>query len=185
MFQSPRKRWTWFLAPGRLADGTEIEVLRRAPLDWSQPSDPQSEQRGFRWILYLEAAIARGVYDPPFRVTHPAFQAPTPWVPPQANSITWPLATARQPGCDRLARGGPPGALTQNPTGAGRPLDAHAPGAAQKLGVVSGGQRPGRVSLAPHGERVSPLRDHERSRTPRGGGQAGGHNSGHSGTLRD
>ena len=72
MFQSPRKRWTWFLAPGRLADGTEIEVLRRAPLDWSQPSDPQSEQRGFRWTLYLEAAIARGVYDPPFRVTHPA-----------------------------------------------------------------------------------------------------------------
>ena len=47
------------VVPGQLADGSEIDVLRRAPLDWSRPSDLQSAQRGFRWTNYLNH-IRRG-----------------------------------------------------------------------------------------------------------------------------
>jgi Vitamin K-dependent gamma-carboxylase len=72
MFSSIKPSRVWFLAPGRLADGSEIEVLRRAPLDWRKPADLQSAQRGFRWTLYLGNAIARGINEPPFRATHAA-----------------------------------------------------------------------------------------------------------------
>lgn len=71
MFSVPRRMWFWFLVPGRLVDGSEIEVLRRAPLTWTRPPDLQSAQRGFRWSQYLGEAIRIGVHDPTFRVTHP------------------------------------------------------------------------------------------------------------------
>jgi hypothetical protein len=72
MFPSiPRDRLR-FVAPGRLADGSDIEVLGRAPLNWSRPSDLQSAQRGFRWTLYLGNAIRRGIHEPTFQATHPA-----------------------------------------------------------------------------------------------------------------
>jgi hypothetical protein len=72
MFSSTGPTRAWFLAPGRLADGAEIEVLRRAPLDWHKPADLQSAQRGFRWTLYLGNAIVRGIYELPHRATHSA-----------------------------------------------------------------------------------------------------------------
>jgi hypothetical protein len=71
MFAPTQPTRVRFLAPGRLADGSEIEVLRRAPLDWSSPSDVQSAQRGFRWTQYLENAVQRGIHEPAFRATHP------------------------------------------------------------------------------------------------------------------
>ncbi len=49
MFSSIEPSRVWFLAPGRLADSSEIEVLRRAPLDWYKPADLQSAQRGILW----------------------------------------------------------------------------------------------------------------------------------------
>jgi len=61
----------WYVAPGHLADGSEIEVLRRAPLDWSTPSDLQAAQRGFRWSLYLMNVLPRGLAEPTFRETYP------------------------------------------------------------------------------------------------------------------
>ena len=61
----------WYVAPGHLADGSEIEVLRRAPLDWSTPSDLETAQRGFRWSLYLTNVVHRGLAEPAFRETWP------------------------------------------------------------------------------------------------------------------
>jgi hypothetical protein len=72
MFSSFSHERFWYLAPGRLADGSEVEVLRRTPLEWTRPSDIQSAQRGFRWTRYLDNAIERGFYDPAFRATHAA-----------------------------------------------------------------------------------------------------------------
>jgi Vitamin K-dependent gamma-carboxylase len=72
MFSSIPPRRLWYLAPGRLADGSEVEVLRRGPLDWERPLDLQSAQRGFRWTLYLGNAIQRGIHEEPFRATYPA-----------------------------------------------------------------------------------------------------------------
>jgi hypothetical protein len=60
----------WYLAPGRLADGSDVDVLPRAPLDWTRPSDVQSAQRGFRWTLYLGNVTGRGLEEPPFRATY-------------------------------------------------------------------------------------------------------------------
>jgi hypothetical protein len=70
MFASVAPYRSWYLAPGRLADGSEVEVLRRVPLDWTRPLDVQSAQRGFRWTLYLGNAIRRGLVDPPFQATY-------------------------------------------------------------------------------------------------------------------
>jgi len=70
MFASVGPYGTWYLAPGRLADGSEVEVLRRAPLDWTRPLDVQSAQRGFRWTLYLGNAIRRGLVEAPFQATY-------------------------------------------------------------------------------------------------------------------
>jgi vitamin K-dependent gamma-carboxylase-like protein len=70
MFASVGPYRTWYLAPGRLADGSDVEVLRRVPLDWTRPLDVQSAQRGFRWTLYLGNAIRRGLVDPPFGATY-------------------------------------------------------------------------------------------------------------------
>jgi hypothetical protein len=70
MFASVGPYRTWYLAPGRLADGSEVEVLRRAPLDWTRPLDVQSAQRGFRWTLYLGNAIRRGLVEAPFQATY-------------------------------------------------------------------------------------------------------------------
>jgi hypothetical protein len=61
----------WFVAPGQLADGSEVNVLRRAPLDWGTPSDLQTAQRGFRWSLYLMNVVPRGLDEPPFREIYP------------------------------------------------------------------------------------------------------------------
>jgi hypothetical protein len=72
MFATVAPYRTWYLAPGRLADGSEVEVLRGAPLDWSEPSDVQAAQRGFRWTLYLGNAIRRGIDEPRFRATYAA-----------------------------------------------------------------------------------------------------------------
>jgi hypothetical protein len=72
MFSSLSHERFWYLAPGRLADGSEVEVLRRAPLEWTRPSDIQSAQRGFRWTRYLDNAVERGFSDPAFRATYPA-----------------------------------------------------------------------------------------------------------------
>ena len=49
----------WFMAPGRLTNGEEIEVLRRGPLDWRKPPDVQSTLRGFRWTMYFFNVIGR------------------------------------------------------------------------------------------------------------------------------
>jgi vitamin K-dependent gamma-carboxylase-like protein len=70
MFATVGPYHTWYLAPGRLADGSDVEVLRRAPLDWTRPLDVQSAQRGFRWTLYLGNAVRRGLVDPPFQATY-------------------------------------------------------------------------------------------------------------------
>lgn len=70
MFSSVGPYHTWYLAPGRLADGSDVEVLRRAPLEWTRPLDVQSAQRGFRWTLYLGNAIRRGLVEPPFQATY-------------------------------------------------------------------------------------------------------------------
>jgi hypothetical protein len=67
----PGAVYFWFLVPGQLADGSEVEVLRRAPLDWSRPSNFQSAQRGFRWSQYLLNAIHPGTHMATFRKTHP------------------------------------------------------------------------------------------------------------------
>jgi hypothetical protein len=72
MFASFQPTRYWLLAPGSLADGSKVEVLRRGQLDWSRPSDLQSAQRGFRWTLYLVNTIKKGVLDPTFREVHPA-----------------------------------------------------------------------------------------------------------------
>lgn len=72
MFSSVSPYRTWYLAPGRLADGSEVEVLRGTPLEWSKPSDVQRAQRGFRWTMYLGNGIRRGIEEPPFRATYPA-----------------------------------------------------------------------------------------------------------------
>ena len=72
MFSSFSHEQLRFLAPGRLADGSQVEVLRRAPLEWDRPRDFQSIQRGFRWARYLDNAIERGLSDPPFQATHAA-----------------------------------------------------------------------------------------------------------------
>src|SRR5215510_10209966 len=61
----------WFVAPGQLADGSEINVLRLGPLDWGTPSDLQTAQRGFRWSLYLMNVVPRGLDEPSFRETYP------------------------------------------------------------------------------------------------------------------
>jgi len=71
MFSSVGFYRIWYVAPGHLADGSEIEVLRRAPLDWSTPSDLQAAQRGFRWSLYLRNVVPRGLADPAFREVYP------------------------------------------------------------------------------------------------------------------
>jgi hypothetical protein len=63
---------SWFLAPGRLADGENVEVLRRGPLDSRKPVDVQSALRGFRWTMYFYNVIKRGADDPAFQATHPA-----------------------------------------------------------------------------------------------------------------
>jgi hypothetical protein len=70
MFSSVAPYRSWYLAPGRLADGSDVEVLRRAPLNWTRPLDVQSAQRGFRWTLYLGNAIRRGLVEPPFQATY-------------------------------------------------------------------------------------------------------------------
>jgi hypothetical protein len=72
MFSSSSRVDLWFLAPGRLADGSDVEVLRRAPLDQNKPSNVQSAQRGFRWTMYFGNAIAKGFRDPSFGPTHAA-----------------------------------------------------------------------------------------------------------------
>jgi HTTM domain len=71
MFSSVPHEQVWILAPGWLADGSEIEVLRRAPVDWSRPWDLQSAQRGFRWTLYLGNVIKKALNDPTLQMTHP------------------------------------------------------------------------------------------------------------------
>ena len=71
MFSSVGFYRIWYVAPGHLADGSEIEVLRRAPLDWSTPSDLHAAQRGFRWSLYLRNVVPRGLADPAFREVYP------------------------------------------------------------------------------------------------------------------
>ena len=70
MFASTRREQLWIVVPGRLTDGSEIDVLRRAPLDLDMPSDLQSAQRGFRWTLYLGNVIKKGIREPAFRATH-------------------------------------------------------------------------------------------------------------------
>jgi hypothetical protein len=72
MFSPLAHEQLWYLAPGRLADGSEVEVLRFAPLEWGRPRDLQSAQRGFRWTRYLNNAIERGISDPSFHATHAA-----------------------------------------------------------------------------------------------------------------
>jgi len=62
----------WFMAPGRLGNGSEVEVLSRAPLDHGEPWDVQSAQRGFRWTQYFWNVIQRGLGDPAFQATYPA-----------------------------------------------------------------------------------------------------------------
>lgn len=62
----------WFRVPGRLADGSDVEVLQRIPLDLRKPADIQSAQRGFRWTMYFFNVIRRGAHDPAFQATHPA-----------------------------------------------------------------------------------------------------------------
>ena len=71
MFASVGSYRIWFVAPGHLADGSEIEVLRRAPMDWSSPVDPQTAQRGFRWSLYLLAVVPKGLTEPSFQKLYP------------------------------------------------------------------------------------------------------------------
>jgi len=71
MFSSPGSYRIWFVAPGDLADGSEIEVLRRAPMDWSSPADLQTVQRGFRWTLYLTMVVPQGLREPSFEKTYP------------------------------------------------------------------------------------------------------------------
>jgi Vitamin K-dependent gamma-carboxylase len=71
MFSSVGFYRMWFVAPGHLADGSEVNVLRRAPLDWGTPSDLQTAQRGFRWSRYLMNVVPRGLDEPPFRETYP------------------------------------------------------------------------------------------------------------------
>src|SRR5262249_44541386 len=69
MFASFAKEPVRYLAPGRLADGSNVEVLRRGPLEWDKPYDVQSAQRGFRWTRYLGTAIESGFSDPRFEAT--------------------------------------------------------------------------------------------------------------------
>jgi hypothetical protein len=72
MFAELPPSTVWFLAPGRLANGADVEVLGGAPLDRRKPSDIQSAQRGFRWTMYFVNVIQRGTRDPAFQATHPA-----------------------------------------------------------------------------------------------------------------
>ena len=72
MFAELPSSTVWFLAPGRLANGEEVEVLSGAPLDARKPSDVQSAQRGFRWTMYFVNVIQRGTHDQAFQATHPA-----------------------------------------------------------------------------------------------------------------
>jgi len=73
MFASVSPNQSWYLAPGTLADGSEVELLRRSlVLDWSKPANVQRAQGGFRWTLYLGNAIRRGIDESAFRATYPA-----------------------------------------------------------------------------------------------------------------
>ena len=73
MFWSVGSYRIWYVAPGHLADGSEIEVLRRAPMDWSSPTDLLTAQRGFRWSLYLRNAVPKGLAEPAFQGIYPPF----------------------------------------------------------------------------------------------------------------
>ena len=69
MFWSVGSYRIWYVAPGHLADGSEIEVLRRAPMDWSSPTDLLTAQRGFRWSLYLRNAVPKACGARPSRAS--------------------------------------------------------------------------------------------------------------------
>ena|SRR5215831_1568865 len=77
-------RWTevlgplLVLSPWRNVSACTVTVAlfwhftwRRAPLDWSTPSDLETAQGGFRWSLYLRNVAPRGLAEPAFRETYP------------------------------------------------------------------------------------------------------------------
>jgi hypothetical protein len=66
MFSEPPSRTGWVVIPGRLADGTDVDLFSaggpppraKAPVAWEKPSVPSRTFRNDRW----RALVARGVY---------------------------------------------------------------------------------------------------------------------------
>ena len=70
MYMSVPRVQRWAVVPGRLSDGSMVDALRRAPLQWTKPENFQSAQRGFRWTHYLNNAVIKAEFEPQWRATH-------------------------------------------------------------------------------------------------------------------
>jgi hypothetical protein len=65
MFSEPPARTGWIVAPGRLGDGAEVDLLAaggpvprtRAPVRWERPRVPSRSFRNDRWRLLLARAV--------------------------------------------------------------------------------------------------------------------------------
>ena len=54
MFAKPLLPTSWFVMPGKLQDGTEVDLWRGgAPLSWEKPEPVSANWKGMRWRKYL------------------------------------------------------------------------------------------------------------------------------------
>ena len=72
MYMRVARTRIWYVVPGRLADGSTIDALRRTPLQWTRPANFQSAQGGFRWTHYINNAVDRARFEPEWAGIHPA-----------------------------------------------------------------------------------------------------------------
>lgn len=53
MFSSPPRHFSWYITPGQLADGTEIDIRTGGVVDWRKPDLVSATFPGDRWRKYM------------------------------------------------------------------------------------------------------------------------------------
>ncbi|MDY6764980.1 MAG: HTTM domain-containing protein, partial [Halobacteria archaeon] len=53
MFAEPRNIDGWYVVPGKLKSGGEIDAFYRSPVDWDRPPDIAQKFPNQRWLVYL------------------------------------------------------------------------------------------------------------------------------------